>query len=735
MHRPNADSPAPAAPDRDFQFLSGPACPVLLGLVCFLNSLGNGFVYDDTEIVRDNPRIRSLANVREIWLTDWWRPVKPRLANEPIAPLPVDLPEPPQRRDRLYRPFTLYTFAMNYAAGGLQPLGYHAVNVALHALACFLVWHFAWRIFADRSIAAVTAALFAVHPVHSEAVANIVGRAEVLAAVLLLGGLLALLPRRDSPSLPRVVLAAVLFLGALFSKETAVCYLPVAALAVHARLAREHVRRPAGWWLSRGAILVLPLFVYLPLRYVALEHHLLRDQAPSVLFNPLVIAGPLERIVAAFTIVGQYVRLFLVPMKLSCDYGLAIIDPDSGANAWTLVGLAAAAGAAVALLGYRRVREWWRQLAVAAALTAASYALISNTVLRIGVTLAERLMYWPSVPILLVIGVGVVALWRAHARPGGAVHNLAPLLRIAGVLLLVALGLRTVVRNADWHDDYRLFTTDVQTYPRGIHLNLSVARELIWIGAAEPAGSPQRRDVLAAADQRLQRAWELYPRHAETLQLRGRVRGLMGDVDGAMQYFDAALRLNPADDASRALLAGLHGDPAEQAARIAELQSQVQQAPEDVRLRVALGDALLDAGQQVDALVQFEYAARLAPHDPEVLRALGETLALLGDGERATQVLEQVVELEPNDWRTHVNLTALLGTKAPERALAHARAAYRLEPGALATNQNLAEALALNGQVNESLEILRRIESSLPEDDPVRASIHDRILELEAGHL
>jgi hypothetical protein len=155
----------------------------VLGLACFASSATNQFAYDDQPLIVDNPRIRNLTDFRALWLSDWWK-------------LAESGPESNPRRDRLYRPLTLFSLALNYAVHGYRPLGYHVANIALHAAVCLLVWQFARRLVQDEAVATVAAVLFAVHPVHAEAVANVVGRAEVLAALFLLLGLLVMLPRR-----------------------------------------------------------------------------------------------------------------------------------------------------------------------------------------------------------------------------------------------------------------------------------------------------------------------------------------------------------------------------------------------------------------------------------------------------------------------------------------------------------------------------------------------------------
>ncbi|MBU0637794.1 MAG: tetratricopeptide repeat protein [Planctomycetes bacterium] len=721
MSRPGVDTPPPAAPAAR-RFVYGPWLPAALGLICFLNSVGNDFTYDDRVIVRDNPRIRSLTNLREVWLSDWW---------QPQAGDAEEL-DPRRERDRLYRPLTMYTFAVDYALGRLRPGGYHLTNVLLHGLACLLVWQLARRLCADAAIAACAAALFAVHPVHCEAVANLVGRAEILAAVWLLLGLLALMPRPGTLGWHRTALAAAAFLAGLLAKETAVCY-PLLALLVLLVRPADAARRGGHWWAVRGVILLLPLVAYFPLRYAALGGHLIRDAQPSIVLNPLLEADALRRCGAAFAVLGHYARLTVLPRRLSCDYGARIIDLEAEPSPMAFLGAATAAGLLLALWGFRRRSELWRLLAGLAALGIASYALISNTVLLIGVAVGERLFYWPSVPILILVAALIVAGWRRMCVPGGALVRLAPLLRIAGLLLLGALALRSVVRNSDWANNERLFTVDLRTYPESVHVRECLARVLIG-RAGTTDTDRQRPATLAQVEEVLQEGQRRYPNNAAFLQLRGRVRGMLGDEAGAIRYFESALRLDPTDTAAKKLLVQLRDPDGEKDARVAALQAQLVQRPEDVQLLVELGELQLELGQHAAALTTLEQAAALAPRNADVLELFGEVLFLHSDPQRTVRIFERVLELDPQRWEAHVNLAVLLAAEKPAVSLRHARAAHRLNPGDLRTNVNLAEALALNGETAAALERFRLIERGLAESDPTRAAVTQRIRELEARH-
>jgi protein O-mannosyl-transferase len=733
MTRPGGDGGSAGG-----RFLRSPWPAVMLGALCFASSIGNGFAYDDCALVLDNPRIRTLTDFRAVWLSDWWQLVEHAAEVNP-------------QRDRLYRPLSMFTFALNYAVHAYRPAGYHVVNLLLHAAACLLVWLLARRLVPEPAVAAWAAVLFAVHPIHVEAVAGVVGRAELLATVLLLGGLLVLLPRDGAAGLGRAVLAIPLFLLALLAKETAVCYPAVALLALY--MTQHATPRRWRWWALHGVCLLVPLLAYLPLRYVALEHQLFRVRPVDVLMNPLVTAGGLERAWGVLTVLGHYAILMVVPAQLSCDYGIAIVDPRHGFTLVTLVGLLAVAGLCAALVGLLRRGARWRQVALLAAIGLASYALISNTVLLIGVAVAERLFYWPSVPLLVLAGVGIVEFWRRQRAAGPAGASATRLLPALGVLLVLSLGLRTALRNLDWASNLTLFTQDFATHPDGAHLNKGCAlelmnlwrdlqtprddlpgrwdvarRHLISIGLWHDEWPPERKleEFLRAASWHANRAVEIYPGYAEALALRGRIRAQLGEVDKALLDVEAALELDPALEGARQTLGQLlYGSDADR--RLVNLQKRATENPDDPAARRELGLALLEYGHYAAAQKQLERAVALTPDDVAALRGLAEVLTLRQENERAIQLFEKVLTLAPDDWQAHANLVTLLAGNDPRAALQHAERAYALKPGEPRNSINLAEAYALNGRKAEAIALLARVERQLDSDDPLRRVVNERL--------
>lgn len=709
----------PAAPDakspRGGRPPAGGWSTALLGALCFLNTIGGDFAYDDHPIVRDNPRIRTLTGLYDIWLRDWWYTPPGEEAVDPM-------------RDRLYRPLTVFSFALNYAVHGLWPAGFHAVNVLLHAVCCWLVWRLVWRLLADPVITRVAALLFAVHPIHCEAVANVVGRAELLAALLLLLGLLTILPVAGRPRGARLAAAAGLFLAAMLAKETAVCYLPVGLLVLHA--VYGHTRLPLRWWLGCTGILLSPLGLYLPLRYVALEMHLIRAADLGPVFNPLFVADWGGRLVAPLTILGHYTRLFLVPARLSSDYGLGVISPHARLEPETVLGLAAGSALLAGLWGYARPGTLWWRMAVLSAITLASYAMISNTVLLIGVSLAERLMYWPSVPVLMLIATGIVELWRRVCGPGGPLEPRAGLLKAGGVALLAALALRSVMRNTVWENDHTLFNTDVHSFPRSVHLNGAAAANLIW-EASRQTDLHLQRSLLERAESMLRTALEVHPNNHTLLRSLGEARSLLGDNEGALALLRAALQLNPMDRKAEQQIAVLLGLEPLRRHQHELLVQRIEADPQDMATRLELAELLLATGRGHQARPHLEHVLSADPQNLPAMRLLGQVLALEHKPQRAIELFRRVIEREPDDWEVHSNLAALLAERDPAASLSHARRAAELRPDDLRARINLAEALLVAGRREDALHQFQRVLDGLSRDHPLRPAIAARMREVQ----
>ncbi len=375
-------------------------------LVCFVNVLPNDFCYDDELIVRFNPKITEPGQWLSIWTTDYWWSWQ-------VNDLPYTSGTSPAQaspnRDLLYRPIPLCSYRLIHILGQGSPWLQHLVNVVLHALVSVLIVRLCRRLGGTNGAALLAGVLFAVLPIHTEVVAPVVGRADLLATA---GVLITLLAHRRSvcvrthtgrsmqaathaaPSAPepralaradsrrtcwRIVAAAAAF-GAMASKEAGITvvaltvlfdaywYRRPAGMRDEASALRgppkadwdpRHARdstaaagggRYGGWQTPlRLTYLLIPLATYLALRYHALGGQLYQRPPLTKTVNVLVDAPFWQHLLGVLQLWGMYWAKTVWPAVLSLKYSINSIRlATSPMEAHVLIGAGVAIGLVVA---------------------------------------------------------------------------------------------------------------------------------------------------------------------------------------------------------------------------------------------------------------------------------------------------------------------------------------------------------------------------------------------------
>jgi protein O-mannosyl-transferase len=471
----------------------------LLAAALALPSLANGFVYDDVLVIQQNPLVHGLARSAELWRSSYW---------------PAGL---------LYRPLTSQLFALEWTAGAGRPLLFHAVSLLLFALVTWLVYRLASRIIASDPgnpwPPLFAAALFAVHPVHVEAVAGVVGQAELLTTLFALLAVERYVAWRRAGALSparRLALAGLTLL-AILSKETGyvVPLLLVAAELTVLRSRRERLRET---WLLQGCAVAVGLL----LRLSVLGS--LAGETPATLFRGM---GLPARALAMLAVVPQWARLLLWPAHLQAEYGPPAL-PVSATLTWVhALGLLL-----LVLWLVLAVRSWTRRPALAFGLLWVLLALapVSNLLAPTGIVLAERVMFLPSAGLALAAGAALAALLpRLAAAPRWIGAGAA-----AVVLALLALAAaRSVGRNAAWRSQQIFFEALQRDAPRTYRAHFVASR--FYYG--------ERR--FPEAERAARRALELYQRDAQVHEQLGQVLRVEGRCAEAIPLLEAGVRLAP----------------------------------------------------------------------------------------------------------------------------------------------------------------------------------------------
>jgi hypothetical protein len=423
-----------------------------LMLLAYSDSFGAGLALDNRMLITGDSRIREATShnfTQILQHTFWW----------------------PNGEAGIYRPFTTLSFLLNYAilGNGIDPAGYHWINILLHGVNVLLVFALALRLLpgAPFRVSLFIAAIWAVHPVLTESVTNIVGRADLLAATAVLGGLLMYLKSAGTAGWRRTGwltgLAVAAAAGAC-SKESAVVLpgiIVLYELACHS--SGQPGRLRALLW---GCTVTIP-----PIAAVLWQRSLVLAASPAAEFpfvdNPIAGAAFWTGRLTAIEVLARYLWLTVWPLKLSADYSYSEIPlARGGFEDWIQ-------WFAVALTIFLIFLLWKNSHRVAFFFACFGFLNLlpaSNLLFPIGTIMAERLLYLPLVGWLACI---VIEIDSTLGRTRCA--------RLAPVLLgLIAAGfaIRTSVRNLDWKDDLTMAAAGVRTSPGSFKVHRLLAASL-----------------------------------------------------------------------------------------------------------------------------------------------------------------------------------------------------------------------------------------------------------------
>ena len=401
--------------------------------------INHSYAYDDHVAIESNPTLEAPLDVVAHLKSGFWGPEY-------------------AQTDAAWRPFTTLTLSWNRAVHGLAPAGTFFVNGLLNSVAVVLLALLACALGMRREWAFAAAALFAVHPLHIEAIAPGVGRADLLMTVASFAALLAWERKRWA-------LALVALAIAMLSKEMGAMIALVLVwrawtgdgLALKAPATRH--------WLMPLAV----LGAWLLARYWALGA--IGNANPGYLENPLVYEGVATRVLTAGALYSRALELFFVPLRLIADYSYAAFPP-SGVSVASVAGLlllAATAGATV-LLALRRP-----QLSFMLALWIGPYLLVSHLGPTLPMVFAERVLYLPSAGLCL-LAAQLCSGWRWE-RPAAAA--------VFGVCVLFAW--RSHERLKVWESDQTLWTQTAKDSPRSVKTLCNAARMNAALGNYDDA--------------------------------------------------------------------------------------------------------------------------------------------------------------------------------------------------------------------------------------------------------
>ncbi len=590
-----------------------------IALLFYANSINNEYALDDGLVITENPYTRQgLSGIADIFSHDayqWYYEEKGSAG---------------ELSGGRYRPLSIVSFAIEYEFFGASPAVSHAINVLLYLLTGLLIYYLLSRFWfnKNRPLAFLTAFLFLIHPVHTEAVANIKGRDELLAFFLLLLTLITLFRYLHDRKRSSLILSLFFYFLALLSKENSITFLAVIPFSLYffgSQSLRDSLKQSLPFLLAAG--------LWFALRYAVIGSS---GAAPDDIMNdPFLYAGAAEKSATAFFILLKYLQLLVWPHPLVYDYGYAQIAYRHFSDPAVLLSIVLHAGMLIAAwAGWRRKAVW----SFSALYYLATISIVSNLIIPLGGTMGERLLYIPSFAFALF------SAWLLQVVYRNLPRKIAPGLALVFLAILTAgSAWQSINRNRIWKNNKSLFIHDVKEAPQSIKANTAAAGAYVNIYLEE-----QDTAALLKALEYYHRAEALYPVREDSFKRelflynnyinQAFIYYSMDSLQQAEKAWHKAKAIKPfhpkVKEYARALALSYYkkaneaaGSDLAQAIRL--YQKAVELDPSLADAWYNLGGALYTAGQLTEAGQAFEKALALNPDNEKARQGLAAVDFLL----------------------------------------------------------------------------------------------------------
>ncbi|MBU1869784.1 MAG: tetratricopeptide repeat protein [Candidatus Omnitrophica bacterium] len=598
---------------------------ILLGIAVYYNSLGAKFVWDDFALVRDNSCIKDLSGLAQLFKKNIWAGIG--------------------EGSCVYRPLQMVSFALDYSLWRLNVFGYHFTNILLHILVALSLYWLISILFRDKALSLFATLLFVVHPIHSEAVTYISGRADPLAALFLLFAFIFYLKHLELKNSILLIISLVSFALSLFSRENALIF-PAVILLYH--FSFKVKMRLAGFL----SILALTI-AYLILRLAGLGSFLPPEHIETTL---------LERLPGFFVAITNYTRLLILPLNLHMEYGSGLFRFY---DFKVILGFIIF----VSLLIYAFKKRNADKLASFSILWFFITLLPSSNIYPINAYMAEHWLYLPSIGFFLIVA-NSLNLLRKKGRLKASIAILA--------CLLLAYSFLTIQQNNFWRNPVVFYGRTLKLSPNSVKIynNLGLA----YYESSKPI------EAIACYE----KALKIDPRHASSLNNLGVVYRHMGKRQEAIDLFKRALAINPDSAEAYYNLGAIYYGFGKKEEAAGFYKKAMQINPHYANACNDLGVIYKDLGDFDKAEVFLKRSLEINPDNIEAYNNLGIVYSLRGMQEEAASLFKEAIKIDPSNPIAYNNLGVVYNIKGDKAQAARLfKKALEIDPDYSDAKRNL----------------------------------------------
>lgn len=611
---------------------------LLIPIILYFNTLFNGYALDDSIVITDNIFVKKgLAGIKDIFSTETFTGFFKK-KKELV-------------QGGRYRPLSVATFALEYAVWGLKPGISHFINALLYSVLCLILFNCLQRILLffnlekkSIPVAFLATLIFTVHPLHTEVVANIKGRDELLAVLFLLLSLLFFIRYIETAGFMSLILSGIMLFIAALSKENALTVIPLALLMPLMKYPKIPMKK------SYLGILVLSIaaFIYLVIR-IRIVGGFSGVTSNELMNNPFLYTSNQQKTATILYTLLLYIKLLVFPHPLTYDYYPYHIALHNWNYSWVLLSLLI--HVVVLFIGILNFRKN-RTLAFGILFYYITLLPVSNLVVNIGSFMNERFLFLPSVGFSLLAG--YFFYWLLTSSDNKWVTNLIGVLII---LILISFSIKTEIRNTQWKNNFTLFTHDVKVSKNSAKGNCAAGG--ILLETAQKTNDPaEKKQLLKKSITHLNKAIEIYPHYIDALLLLGNAHfELNKNLPEVLIHYRKLFSLAPGHEIALSNLKKMLATTEKAEDRKTGYKYILKILPDDFdanyQLGVTYGKML---GQLDSSTIYLKRAITIRPESKIANRDLGVAYAMSGRFAESLPYFQKVLQLDPGDPDNYINL-------------------------------------------------------------------------------
>ncbi len=602
--------PAPVAPPKklvpsifNFSVKIKYAIAALLALCFYANSLPDGYVLDDEALIQQNDYVQQgFSGIGKIMTKDAFDSYyKKNQANQFLT-------------GGRYRPLSIVLFAIEHQLWGESPFKRHVVNVLLYILCVLSIFYFlrnylCKKLTGGEDIAFISTVLFAIHPIHTEVVANIKSSDEILSLLFIMLTFIFSVKYKETRKIKNLIFALLALFSALLAKEYALTLIFLLPLFFMLYFKEK---------LGKSVNSVLPylgialLYIIIRFASIGLPH---QHGALDILYDPYQFAKPVEKIASKIFALGEYLRMLIFPYPLAADYGFAQMPYSSFLS--PLVWLSILVYSSIIYSGIKLFKNG-SMISFAVFFFLFNLLPVANIFLNVGTTIGERLIFHSSLGFVIISSWGIVALSKKIN-----VSSKKWLIMGSLSILVIVCGIETINRNNDWKSNYTLFTKDVNTVPNSILVNNKAGLE--YVNLSETIKDTLTSDSVAHKGiSYLRNAIRIDPSDLNAYLNLGIGYSQLIEPDSAKYFWDIAKSI----DSEQPNLPGFY--------------SLLE------KILLYKGKQFAERGRYPQAVHEYEMGIQVNPANADIWYFLGGTFFNIHQNDSARYAWQQTARINPN---------------------------------------------------------------------------------------